>query len=215
MNSQRHEEVRKRRAKVSTIRLNLYQKMVLVAGGLTLFSLAMGISPRLGPLLVAGVVGGMVVFFLILKANRRRREEEAKDVPQEAIAGKEESIEPQPIPSLGEGKATDDLPDSSYEPINSEGLQENISPKAEEAVTLPQSSPVEKEDFNSLQEFSRESVLAQILERLATLEEEVSDLEGRVMDFEEKFASYQEGQWKPESKIDLQTILAHLDEKKG
>jgi hypothetical protein len=197
MDSQKHEEVRKRRAKATTTRFNLYQKMVLVAGGLTLFSLAAGISPRLGPLLVAGVVGGMVVLFLIVKTCRRRREE-AKDVQQEAFPAREESIVPQPIL---------DPPDSIPGPLNSEGLQENRPPEAEEAV--------EEDDINHLQGVAREGVLAQILERLASAEGKVSRLEDRVMDLEEKVAGYEEGQLKSESKIDLQTILAHLDEKKG
>ncbi len=207
MDSQKHEEVRKRRAKATTTRFNLYQKMVLVAGGLTFFSLAAGISPRLGPFLVAGVIGGMVVLFLIVKTFRRRKKAEAILAPEEAIPGKEESIEPQPIP--------DGSPDSIFQQISSEDLQESIPPEPEEAVTLRQSPLVEKEDFNDLQEFSNERVLAQILERLAMAEEKVSDLEDRIIDLAGKVANYEAGQLKSESKIDLQTILAHLDEKKA
>ena len=207
MNYQKHEEVRKRRAKSTTTRFNTYQKMVLVAGGLTLFSLAAGISPWLGPLLVAGVVGGVMVLLLILKTYRRRREAEAIVAPEEIIPEREESIEPQPIP--------DDSPDPIFQQISSEDLQESIPPEPEEAVTLHQSPLVEKEDLNGLQEFSNERVLAQILERLAMAEEKVSDLEGRIMDLAGKVASYQPGPLKSESKIDLQTILAQLDEQKG
>jgi len=181
--------------------------MVLVAGGLTLFSLAAGISPWLGPLLVAGVVGGVMVLLLILKTYRRRREAEAIVAPEEIIPEREESIEPQPIP--------DDSPDPIFQQISSEDLQESIPPEPKEAVTLHQSPLVEKEDLNGLQEFSNERVLAQILERLAMAEEKVSDLEGRIMDLAGKVASYQPGPLKSESKIDLQTILAQLDEQKG
>ena len=215
MNSQQHEEVRKRRAKASTTRINLYQKMVLVAGVLTLFFLAIRISPQLAPFLVAGVVGGMMVLFLIFKTWWLRREAEAKAAPQEALPAEEESVEPQPIPSMAEGKIIDDSPDSISEQINSEGFQESILPEPEEAVTPHQPPPVEKEEWSPVQEFSRDGVLAQIQERLAMVEEKVSRLEDRVMDLEEKAASYQEGQLKSESKIDLQTILYHLDEKEG
>ena len=215
MNSQKHEEVRKRRAKASTTRLNLYQKMILVAGVLILFFWAIGISPKLAPFLAAGVGGGTMVLFLIFKTYRPRREAEAKAAPQEALPAEEESVEPQPIPSMAEGKIIDDSPDSISEQINSEGLQESIPPEPEEAVTPHQPPPVEKEELSPVQEFSRDGVLAQIQERLAMVEEKVSRLEDRVMDLEEKAASYPEGQLKSEPQIDLQTILSHLDEKEG
>ena len=217
MNSKKHEEVRKRRAKASTSPLNLYQKLVLVAGVLALF-LAIGISPQLAPFLAAGVVGGMLVLFLIFKTRRARREAEAKDAPQaqEALPGEAESVEPQPIASMAEGKIMDDSPDSISEQMNSEGLQESIPPDPEEAVTLSQPPPVEKEELSPIQEFSSDDeVLAQIQERLAMVEEKVSRLENRVMDLEEKAAGYQEWELKSEPKIDLQTILSHLDEKEG
>jgi hypothetical protein len=213
LNSKKHEEVRKRRAKASTTRLNLYQKMVLVAGVLMLFFLAIGISPQLAPFLVAGVVGGMMVLFLIFKTRRPKREAEAKAAPQEALTVEEESVEPQPIPSMAEGKIIGDSLDSISEQKDSEGLQENIPPEPEEAVTPDQPPPVEKEEWSPVQEFSRDGVLAQIQERLTMVEEKVSRLEDRVRDLEEKAASSQEGQLKSEPQIDLQTILSHLDEK--
>ena len=214
MNSKKHEEVWKRRAKASTSRLNLYQKMVLVAGVLTLF-LAIGISPQLAPFLTAGVAGGMLVLFLIFKTRRPRREAEAKAAPQEALPAEEESVEPQPIASNAEGKIIDDSPDSISEQINSEGFQESMPPEPEESVRPPQPPPVEKEELSPVQEFFRDGVLAQIQERLAMVEEKFSRLEDRVMDLEEKAASYQEGQLESEPKIDLQSILSHLDEKEG
>ena len=214
MNSKKHEEVRRRRAKASTSWLNLNQKMVLVAGVLTLF-LAIGIGSRLAPFLAAGVVGGMLVLFLIFKTRGPRIEAEAKAEPQEALPAEEESLEPHSIPSMAEGKIVDDSPDSISEQINSEGFQESMPPEPGEAVTPPQPPPVEKEELSPVQEFSRDGVLAQIQESLAMVEEKVSRLEDRVMNLEEKAASYQEGQLKSEPQIDLQTILSHLDEKEG
>jgi hypothetical protein len=189
--------------------------MILVAGVLILFFGAIGISPKLAPSLAAGVVGGMMVLFLIFKACRQRREAEAKAAPQEALPAEEESVEPQPIPSMPEGKIIDDSPDSISEQVSSEGLQESIRPEPEEAVTPHQPLPVEKEELSPVQEFSRDVVLVQIQERLAMVEEKVSHLEDRVRDLEEKAASYQEGQLRSEPQIDLQTILSHLDEKEG
>ena len=214
MNSQKQEEVWRRRAKVSPSRLNQYQKMVLVGGVPTLF-LAIGISPRLAPLLVVGVVGGMVVLFLIFKTRRPRREAEAKAEPQQALPAEEESGESQQILPMTEGKIIDDSPDLISEQINFENLQESMPLESGKVFAPPQSLPVEKEKLSPIQEFSRDEVLAQIQERLALLEEKVSLLEDRVMDLEEKAASYHGGQLKPEPQIDLQTIISHLDEKEG
>ena len=54
----------KRRAKPTSGRVNIYQKMVLVAGVITLL-LAIGISPTMAPILAAGVVGGTLLLFLL------------------------------------------------------------------------------------------------------------------------------------------------------
>ena len=64
MNSKNQEEIMKRRAKHSLNRVNIYQKMVLVAGVITLL-LAIGISPTMAPILAAGVVGGTLLLFLL------------------------------------------------------------------------------------------------------------------------------------------------------
>jgi hypothetical protein len=215
LNSQNHEEVRKRRAKASPSRLNLHQKMVLVAGVLTLF-LAIGISPQLAPILAAGVVGGMLVLFLIFKTRKSKRDAETKDAPQEALPAQDEAVEPHLIPLVAGGKMIDDYPpDSIYEQINPEGLQESMLLEPEEAIPPPQPFPVEKEELGPIQEFSKDGVLAQIQERLAMVEGRVSRLEDQVMDLEEKAASYQEGELGSEPQIDLQTILSHLYEKEG
>ncbi len=198
MNSQKHEEVRKRRAKANTTRFNPYQKMVLAAGGLTLFSLAAGISPRLGPLLVAGGIGGMVALFLIFKTFRRRKESEVKDAERESLPGGDESVELQPV---------SDPRDSTPGEISSRGIQESIPPDS--------GREAEAEELNPGQNFSPEGILALLQDRLATAEVRLSELEGRLMELTDQFANYQEGQLKSESKIDLQTILAHLEEKKG
>ncbi len=175
MNSQKHEEVRKRRAKSTNIRFNLYQKMVLTAGGLTLFSLALGINPRLGPLVVAGVIAGMMVLFLIFKTRRRKRESECLVAQQEFPPGGEESVDSTPIP--------DDFPDPDAIPekIGAKAPQEMVPPQAEEA-------PEEKELIDA-QELPGQEILAQILSRLETAEEKVSDLEDRIMDLAGKVAN--------------------------
>ena len=214
MNSKNQEEVRKRRAKASTSRLNLYQKTVLMAGVLTLF-LAIGLSPKLAPFLAAAVAGGTLLLFLVFRNFKTKKEDKTKAAPQETLPEEEEAIQPEELPSGADGKIIADSPDIISEPINSGGLQENVPPEPEEAVSPAQPPTVEKEELSPVQEFSRDGVLAQIQERLAMVEEKVARLEDRVMDLEEKAARYQEGQLNSEPKIDLQTILSHLDEKEG
>jgi len=78
LNSTKHEEVRKRRAKATTSQLNLCQKTVLVAGVLALF-LAIGVSPQLAPLLATGVAAGTLLLFLISKNLKTKKEKKVNE----------------------------------------------------------------------------------------------------------------------------------------
>ncbi len=200
MNFQKYKEVRKRRAKVSTTRPKVYQMMLLGVIGLALSSLAIGKTPQFAPILVSGVAGGMMMLFLILQSWGLRREAKIKTSPQEALPTEKEFVEPQPIPSMAEGKIIDDSLDSISKSINSGGPREIIFPELEDAATPHLPPSMEKEELIPLHELSRAGVLAHNPARLARL------------DLEEKVASCQEGQSNPEPKIDLQTILSHLDE---
>jgi hypothetical protein len=214
LNSKNPEEVRKRRAKASASRLNLYQKTILVAGVLTLF-LAIGLSPQLAPFLAAAVAGGTLLLFLVFRNLKTKKGEQPKAAPGETFPVEEEALDPAPISSPVDGKMIADSPEVISEQKNPESLQEIIPPEPEESVTPPQPLPVEKEELSPVQEFSSDGVLSQIQERLAALEDKVAHLEDRVIDLAEKAASYQEAQLKSEPKIDLQSILSHLDEKEG
>jgi hypothetical protein len=111
LNFKKYEEVRRRRAKATTNELNLYQKMVLAAGLLTLLFSA-GISPLWAPFLAAGVVGGMLVLLIIFKTIRQRREAECKAELGEALPIEGDSMEPQQIASISEGRIINAFPDS-------------------------------------------------------------------------------------------------------
>ena len=214
MNSKKPEDVRKRRAKPETSSSNVYQKMILVAGVLTLF-LAIGLSPMMAPILAAGIVGGTLLLFLIFKNLKERKEGKTKAAPPETFPGAEEVFEPESISPQVEGRIIANSREVISEQDNSEEIRESIPPEPEKAVTLPETRPVGKEDLSPVKEFSNDGVLAQIQERLAMLEEKVARLKDRMADLEEKAAGSQAGSIKSEPKIDLQTILAHLDEKEG
>jgi hypothetical protein len=85
LNSKNEEEVMKRRAKLSSSHVNVYQKMVLVAGVITLL-LAIGFSPTMAPILVAGVVGGTLLLFLLSKSLKSKKEEPKTVDPAEPLS---------------------------------------------------------------------------------------------------------------------------------
>ena len=212
MNSKNHEEVRNRRAKASTSRLNLYQKTVLVAGVLALF-LALGLNSQGAPFLAAGVPGGTLLVFLILRNLNAKKEGKNKADPQGTFPKGEEALEPDPISSRANGEIIADSPEAQSEQTNSDALQKSIPSAPEEAITTPEILPVEKKDLSSAEVFSGDGVLAQIQEGLATLEDKVTNLEDMILSLEEKLADMQETQLKSAPHIDLQTILTKLDGK--
>ncbi len=214
MNSKNHEEVRRRRAKATTSRLNLYQKTVLLAGLLTLF-LAIGLSPQWAPFIAAGVAGGTLLLFLLFRNLRSRKLEKDVPPPQEMIPGEEEAFEPAPIPSWTEEKISAEPPEAKSEAHRPEEVGESLPQEPEETVPSHQPPIAVKEELKPAGEFSPDGVLAQVQERLSALEEKITRLEDRMADLEEKAAVPHEGSLEGETKIDLQTILAHLDEKEG
>jgi hypothetical protein len=211
LKSKRLEEVRKRRAKASPSRLNLYQKTLLVAGVLTLLFLAVGLSYQLATFLAAGVAGGALLIFLIFKYFKARKERKNRAALQETIPEGEEALEPEPISSRAEAEKIADSPGVISEQINSDALQYSISPEPEGAFPTQEIPPVGKEDLGPSQGFSGDGVLAQIHERPARLEEKVINLEDMLIPLEGKLGKMAEKQLDPEA--DLYTMLTNLDEK--
>ena len=218
MNSKQPEEVRKRRAKPSASRANVYQKMVLVAGVLTLF-LAIGLSPMMAPILAAGIVGGTLLLFFLVRSLRPKREEPKRVEPVEPLPPVEE-IAPghQEILLTEEEKGSPDspeIPPGEKETAEAQeaSLEEREEGIQEEAVRTEEIVPEEKEPLKDLQEFPGNGTLADIQQRLAMLEEKTNTLEDFLLQLEGKVVDIQETQMKSEPKIDLQTILSNLDEK--
>lgn len=211
MTTKNEEEVRKRRGKSSSSRFNIYQKAVLVAGILTLF-LAIGLSPGMAPILSAGVVGGTLLFLLLLKNLKPQKEETEKADPEETLPQVEEKAVEQPEPFIDSGEKEIS---SSQETIPSEIIELPQGPpdKDEAEGKLEKEVPEEKEILKDPQVFPENGRWAEIQERIVLLEEKTINLEDMLMQMEEKVADIRENYLKSEPKIDLQTILANIEER--
>ena len=218
MNSKNEEEVMKRRAKLGSSRVNVYQKTVLVAGVITLL-LAIGISPTMAPLLAAGVVGGTLLLFFLLKSPKPKREEPKSAESADPLSPVEATApEQQEILLTEEDKVIPDSPVILLEEREEAEVPEPPKDKQEEAVheeaiRVQEPVPVGKEPLKEHQEFPGNGPLVHIQERLGMLEEKTINLEDMLLQLEEKVDDLQKTYLKTEPKIDLQTILSNIEEK--
>jgi hypothetical protein len=128
MSFKTEEEVRRRRGKNSKRRgLNIYQKLVLLAGALTLL-LAIGIGHKMAPIVSVGIIGGTLLIFFLLK---RRSPKDRKKFDTKEISTQEKEAEPQEAV----------LP---AEKIVDPGIYE-VSPLEEKAVNFHEDLPEEQE----------------------------------------------------------------------
>lgn len=204
------EEVRKRRGKSSTRRFNLYQKAVLVAGILTLY-LAIGLSPRMAPILSAGIVGGTLLFLLLLKNRKTPIEEIKRDETVETLLqGEEKAVELLDPLIYPVGEENFSLPEAASPQI----IDPPQGPPNEEArVKHEEKTHEEREILVVPQVLPENGKWAEIQERVDLLEEKAINLEEMLMQLEEKVASLRETYLKSEPKIDLQTILTNIEER--
>ena len=211
MITKNEEEVRKRRGKSSSSRFNIHQKAVLVAGILTLF-LAIGLIPEIAPILTAGVVGGTLLFLLLLKNLKTRKEETKKADPVEPFAQVEEEAAHPPEPFIDPIEKEIFI---SREPVPSEiiELQQGPPDKVEAEGKVEEEAPEEKEFLKDPQVPPENGKWAEIQERLVLLEEKTINLEDMLMQLEEKVADLRENHLKSDPKIDLQAILANIEER--
>jgi hypothetical protein len=220
LNSKNQEEVMKRRAKLSSSHVNVYQKMVFVAGVLILF-LAIVISPTMAPILAAGAVGGILLLFFLLKSPKPKKEEPKTVGLAEPLPPVEKTaMEMQEIILTEEDKVTPDPPEILLEEKEPPEVQEPPKEKQEkavheEAIRVQEPVPVGKEPLNDPQEFPGNGPLVHIQERLVILEEKTINLEEMLLQLEEKVDDLQKTYSKTEPKIDLQTILSNTEEESG
>jgi len=220
LNSKNPEEVMKRRAKLSSSRVNIFQKAVLVAGGIALF-LAIVIIPTMTPLLPAGVAGGTLLLFFLLKSPSLKKEEPKTVGLEEPLPPVEEPApEHHEILLREEDKVIPDPPEILLEEKESPKAQGSPKEKTEEAVhedaiTVQEPVPLGKEPLKDPQVFSGDGPLVHIRERLGRLEEKTINLEEMLLQLEEKVEDLQKTQLKTEPKVDLQSILSNIDDQPG
>ena len=217
MNFKNQEEVMKRRAKLRSSRVNVYQKMVLGVGVLTLI-LAMGISPTMDPLLPAGVGGGTLLLFFLLKSPKPKREgPESIESAEPLLSVDKTEPEEEEILLREEDIVSPDSPAIVLEEKEAEEAQESLldsGKKAvhDEAIRVQEPVLLGKEALKNQQEFSGNGTLLHIQERLVMLEEKTINLGEMLLQLEKKMGDLQKNPLKEEPKIDLQTILSDTGE---
>ena len=231
MDPKTEEQVKKRRAKTSPSPLNIYQKMLLLGGLLTIFLVA-GIAPRMASLLsviVIGVIGATFLIFYWFKSNKRKgdlgekvdvKEVETPLLPEEKGAAQQERVPPK-----GEDKAVnvqeifpEEKKGVDFEEIPFEEPEEAAEPQGfpeeKEKMAYPPNFPAPEKgidlDKNPL---TLEEKEANIQELLSNLEDRVAHIEDVLLKLEQKAADMQAVLLRPEEKVDMQMILSKLEEK--
>jgi hypothetical protein len=212
LNTKNQEEVRKRRGKTSTSRFNVYQKAVLIAGILTLF-LAIGLSPRMAPILSAGAVGGILLFLFLLKNLKSPKEKIEKADAVEIPPQLEEKAVENSEPFIAPGEKEISGPQEAVPAEMAELRQGPPDKKDEAGGKLEEEAHVEKEMLRDPQVLPEDGKWAEIQERIGLMEEKAINLEDMLMQLEEKVADLRETYLRSEPKIDLQTILTNIEER--
>jgi predicted nuclease with TOPRIM domain len=94
-------------------------------------------------------------------------------------------------------------------------LQQGPPDKDEAGVKVEEEVHVKEEILKDPQVLPENGKWAEIQERLVLMEEKAINLEDMLMQLEEKVADLRETYLKSEPKIDLQTILANIEERAG
>jgi hypothetical protein len=194
MSFKTEEEVRRRRGKNSKRRgLNIYQKLVLLAGVLTLL-LSLGIGHKMAPIVSVGAVGGTFLIFFLLK-RRSPKTENRRESDSKEISIKEKEVEPEEevlsaekvvAPEAYEGSPLEEKTVNFHE-----GLPEEQEMRTEPQAVLAGEKGISREPLPAEEEADYS---------------EASPEEEMVIDFDEKLS---EGR---EKIAELQAILA---EEKG
>ena len=224
MDSKKEEEVRKRRAKPSHGHFNIYQKLVLLGGILTLF-LIIGISPRMGSILAVGVIGATLLIFFSLKYRKQKKEKGEKvDLSDKALDPGEEAVKQQGVLREVEEKALklEELPPELNKVAESEekfheepekaGQPQPIFPEEQGKVVISRDFPVEEKAADMEKWLLKlEEKAVDVRELLLSLEDKAVHLEEELLKLEEKAAHLEEMVLKPGEKIDMQMLLSQDD----
>jgi hypothetical protein len=224
MDSKKEEEVRKRRAKPSHGHLNIYQKLVLLGGILTLF-LIIGISPGMVSMLAVGVIGATLLIFFSLKYRSQKKETGKKvDLSDKPPDSEEKAVEQQEVlPEVEEKpvKLEEMFPDENkvgdseekfHEELEKVGKPRPIFPEEQGKVVVRQDFPVEEKAADIEKWLLKlEEKAVDVRELLLSLEDKAVHLEEALLKLEEKAAHLEEIVLKPGEKIDMQMLLSQDD----
>ena len=229
MDSKTEEQVRKRRAKPSPTPLNIYQKVFLLGGLLTIFLIA-GIAPRMAsslPVMVIGAIGVGFLIFFWFKSNKQKREIGKKVDRREAeipLPSEEKSAHRQETAPEAEEKVVK-LGEMFPEGDKAVDFEEKF-PEEPEIAGNPQGIfPEEQGKVIDLQDFPAQEKAADLEKMLLKLEEKTVNMQGLLLNLEdravhieeallkleEKAAHLEEMLLKPEKKIDMQMMLSKDD----
>jgi hypothetical protein len=210
------EEVRKRRAKPSKNLLNVYQKIVLLTGVLTL-SWIIGVRPTMASILALMVTGGTLFLLFLFKNFNRIKEVHGKDDPIEITSVADNAHEPQEFiledgvevgsdstQIISEEKAVAVGEKTSFNE-HEESAQKEIA-QGQEAITHGKEPP------QDLHESAEKVILSDFQQRIIVLEEKVTILEGILMSKKERQVDGQETELTSEPKIDFQNMLSYFNE---
>lgn len=186
MSPRTEDEVRRRRGKTSESRFNVYQKVIILAGGLGLFSV-IGVGSSKAPILSVGVIGATALFFFLLK-NRSRNE---------GAAEKSESKEILPPAEPKETEYEDSLPPAEEEVVAD---IKALFPEGEKEVGIPEKFPEREEEMAEPQ---------------AVLKEEEEDLIDRQELLPNKGVAHEELPPEGEKEVGIPQELPEGEEKTG
>ena len=143
MNSKTKKEVMKRRGSSSP--LNIYQKMVLLIGILTLF-LAIWVVSGMASVLLVGVIGAILVVFFALRYNRPKQVEVEKADPEVTLLQEKPKAADQQMNFLVAEERINNpqeiLPPSEEKVIDLQGLSLKAEGKVVDLLGFPGDTPM-------------------------------------------------------------------------
>ena len=230
MDPKTEEQVKKRRAKSSRSAINIYQKMLLLGGLLTIFLVA-GIAPRMASwlsVIVIGAIGVTLLIFFWFKSNKQKRdlgkkvdlrevevplpsEEKGADQKETSPKGEDKVVTMEEIlPEEEKGVILEENPFEEPEKV----VKSQGGPEEKEKMVYPQDFPApEKATDVHKMPLTLQEKEANIQELLSNLEDRVAHIEDVLLKLEQKAAEMQEVVVKAEEKVDMEMILSKLEER--
>ena len=214
MDSHYTEEVKKRRAKPGKNFFNIYQKIILLTGILTLLGI-IGVRPPMALMMASMVTGGTLLLLFFFKNFNRIKEVHREDDPIEITPVDENAHEPQEFISedgIEVGSASTEIISEEKEPAVGQKtpFKEHEESPRKEIVQGQETVTHKKEIPQDLPDSAEKVILSDFQQRIMVLEEKVTILEGIMMSKKERQVDAQEMDSEP--KIDFQNMLSYFNE---